>query len=162
MIMWHPEESVEAAALQVLNILFSVPQISMRLAEISPEHRQMLKFWTGYWNANKDVLLDGDFRAVGPALNYPMVTGLKDAKLIAAIYQDMFVPSGVDRLDQIDIVNGKSTAGAIVHMEQDFGMSEIVIYDVLGNEVSKKKQKMGLGAHAFDVPPSGLVEIKRL
>jgi len=74
----------------------------------------------------------------------------------------MFVPSGVDRLDQIDIVNGKSTAGAIVHMEQDFGMSEIVIYDVLGNEVSKKKQKMGLGAHAFDVPPSGLVEIKRL
>lgn len=162
MIMWHPDESVEAAALQVLNILFSVPQISVRLAEISPEHRQMLKFWTGYWNENKGVLLDGDFRAVGPALNYPMVTGRKDGKLIAAIYQDMFVPVGADALDQIDIVNGKTTPGAVVRMDQAFGKSEVTIYDTLGKALSQQVQVLGVGAHAFDVPPSGLVRIKRL
>lgn len=162
MIMWHPEESVEAAALQYLNILFSVPQISVRLAEISPGHRQMLKFWTGYWTENKSVLLDGDFRAVGPAQNYPMVTGRKNEKLIAAIYQDMFVPSGTVPLKGIDIVNGKSTSGAVVRLDQAFGKCKVTIYDTLGQEISNETKELGIGAHAFDVPPSGLVQIERL
>jgi alpha-galactosidase len=162
MIMWHPEESVEAAALQVLNILFSVPQISVRLAEISPDHRQMLEFWLGYWNENKGVLLDGDFRAFAPQQNYPMVTGQQNAKLVAAIYQDMFVASGTEPLDAIDIVNGKSTPGAVLRLEQDFGASKVIVYDTLGKVVSEKTRELARGAHAFDVPPSGLVQIKKL
>jgi alpha-galactosidase len=162
MIMWHPDESVEAAALQVLNILFSVPQISVRLAEISDDHRQMLKFWLGYWKENRSVLLDGKLRAVAPAQNYPMVMGRQDGKLIAAIYQDMFVPTGEEPLDAIDVVNGKSTPGAVVRLDRDFGKSEITIYDTLGDVVSREKKDLGTGAHAFDVPPSGLVQIKKL
>lgn len=162
MIMWHPDESVEAAALQVVNILFSVPQISVRLAEISPEHRQMLDFWIGYWTKNKSILLDGDFRAVGPALNYPMVTGRQNDKLIAAVYQDMFVLSGTEPLKAIDIANGKPTAGVVLRLEQSFGRSVITVYDTLGQEVSKKIRRLEPGAHAIDVPPSGLVQIKRL
>jgi len=162
MIMWHPDESVEAAALQVLNILFSVPQISVRLAEISPDHRQMLKFWLGYWSENKGVLLDGDFRAVGPILNYPMVMGRQNGKLIAAVYQDMSVPSGTEPLKAVDIVNGKSTAGVVLCLGQSFGRSVIKVYGTLGQEVSQKIRTLGPGAHAIDVPPSGLVQIKRL
>jgi alpha-galactosidase len=162
MIMWHPDESVEAAALQVLNILFSVPQISVRLAEISDDHRQMLQFWLGYWKENRELLLDGEFRAVAPAQNYPMVMGRQDGKLIAAIYQDMFVPTGEEPLDAIDVVNGKSTPGAVVRLDRDFGKSEITIYDTLGDVVSREKKDLGTGAHAFDVPPSGLVQIKKL
>jgi len=162
MIMWHPDESVESAALQLLNVLFSVPQISVRLAEISPDQREMLKFWIGYWTENRGVLLDGDFRAVGPALNYPMVTGRQDGKLIAAIYQDMFVTSGADPLHGIDIVNGKTTPGAMLRLEQAFGNAEITIYDTLGQVVSKKTQQLEMGAHAFNVPASGLLQIKRL
>ncbi|MGB0743289.1 MAG: glycoside hydrolase family 36 protein [Opitutales bacterium] len=162
MIMWHPEESVEAAALQLLNIIFSVPQISVRLAEISPEHRQMLKFWLGYWNENKEVLLDGDFRALSPAQNYPMLTGRKDGKLIAAVYQDLFVSSGKDKLDAIDIVNGKSTAGVVLRLDRSLGRAEVRIYDALGKLVLNKKQWLRAGAHAFEVPPSGLLQIKNI
>ncbi|MFU8847623.1 MAG: glycoside hydrolase family 36 protein [Opitutales bacterium] len=162
MIMWHPEESVEAAALQLLNILFSVPQISVRLAEISPEHRQMLDFWIGYWTENKAIFLDGEFRAFAPALNYPLVSGRHNQKLIAAVYQDMFVASGSDPLRAIDIVNGKSNSGVVLRLEQNFGRSSVTIYDARGQVVSKKMQRLGLGAHVFDVPPSGLVQIKRV
>lgn len=162
MIMWHPDESVESAALQLLNVLFSVPQISVRLAEISSEHRQMLKFWIGYWTKNRSVLLDGELRAVAPALNYPMVTGRQDGKLIAAVYQDMFVLSGTEPLHGIDIVNGKSTAGVMLRLEQDFDRAEITIRDTLGAVISRQTQQLGRGAHAFDVPPSGLVQISKL
>jgi alpha-galactosidase len=162
MIMWHPEESVEVAALQVLNILFSVPQISVRLAEISPEHRRMLDFWLGYWTENKAVLLDGDFRAVGPVLNYPMVTGQKAGKRIAAVYQDMVVPSGAESLQAIDIVNGKPTEGVVLRMEQSFGRSVITVYDTLGREVSEEIKRLGRGTHAIEVPPAGLVQVRKL
>jgi len=42
MIMWHYEESGEIAALQFLNILFSVPQVSVRLADVPAAHRDMV------------------------------------------------------------------------------------------------------------------------
>ena len=31
-----------------------------------PEHRAMIGFYTRYWRANRDVLLDGEFRPSGP------------------------------------------------------------------------------------------------
>lgn len=161
MIMWHPEEPVESAALQVLNILFSVPQISVRLADISPDHRQMLKFWMEYWKENRRILLDGDFRAVAPAQNYPMIIGKQNGKLIAAVYQDMFVSSETDELEAIDIINGKSTYGTVLRLDRDFGKAEVTIYDTLGKVVLRKKEKLRTGAHAFNVPPSGLVRIEK-
>lgn len=162
MIMWHPDEPVESAALQLLNILFSVPQISVRLAEISPDHQEMLRFWLGYWNSNKSLLLDGEFRAVAPAQNYPMLTGRQDGKLIAAVYQDLFVSTGSEPLESIDIVNGKPTSGVVVRLEQAFGKSQITVYDTLGKVVSNRVEKLRVGAHAIDVPPSGLVQIRKL
>lgn len=162
MIMWHPEESVEVAALQLLNIMFSVPQISVRLIEISPEHREMLKFWLGYWTENKSVLLDGEFRAVAPQLNYPLLSGRLNGKFIAAVYQDMFVASGSQPLDGIDVINGKPGTGVVVRLEQAFGQSEVTVFDAMGRELLRERQNLAVGAHAFDVPPSGLLQIKRL
>src|SRR5204862_5578675 len=73
MIMWHPTERVESAALQLLNILFAVPQVSVRLEQLPPDHRAMLAFWVGYWNSNRPVLLDGAIEPLFPAANYPLV-----------------------------------------------------------------------------------------
>ncbi|HSG48604.1 MAG TPA: glycoside hydrolase family 36 protein, partial [Longimicrobiales bacterium] len=41
MLMWNVEEPVEAAALQLLNVIFSVPQVSVRLGEIPRDHLAM-------------------------------------------------------------------------------------------------------------------------
>ena len=39
MLMWNYAEPVETAALQLLNVLFSVPQVSVRLEAVPAEHR---------------------------------------------------------------------------------------------------------------------------
>ncbi|NIO10738.1 MAG: alpha-galactosidase, partial [Deltaproteobacteria bacterium] len=49
MYMWHRDDPVEKAALQILNVLFSVPQLSVRLDSVPEEHIRMIKFWTEYW-----------------------------------------------------------------------------------------------------------------
>ncbi|MDQ3854973.1 MAG: alpha-galactosidase, partial [Chloroflexota bacterium] len=66
MLMWHPDEPTESAALQLLNVLFSVPQISVLLDRVTPEHVEMLRFWLGFWREHRDVLLDGVLAPLHP------------------------------------------------------------------------------------------------
>ncbi len=162
MIMWHPDEPVESAALQILNILFSVPQISVRLPEVSEDHRRMIGFWMRYWKENRDVLLDGEFQPVSPAQNYPMVLGRTPEKLIAVIYQDMVVSPGPNPPAQIDVVNAKGGGGdVVVRFAKAFGKAQVSVYDSQGQRVSRSQQTIGAGAELWEVPPSGLLQITR-
>ena len=45
MLMWDKSGSTENAARQITNVLFSVPQISVKLNDIPAEHMEMLKFY---------------------------------------------------------------------------------------------------------------------
>ena len=163
MIMWHPDEPVESAALQILNILFSVPQISVRLPEVSEDHRQMIGFWMRYWKKNRAILLDGEFQPVAPAQNYPMVIGRTPEKLIAAIYQNMVVSPGSNPPAQIDVVNGKPGNGdVVVRFAEVFGKAQVSIYNTQGKRISSSMQTIGAGAEVWKVPPSGLLQIRRV
>ncbi len=162
MIMWHPDEPVESAALQILNILFSVPQISVRLPDVSEEHRQMIGFWMRYWMENRDVLLDGEFQPVSPGQNYPMVIGRTPEKLIAAIYQNVVVSPGLNAPAQIDVVNASPENGdVVVRFSESFGKATVSIYDTQGKLISQNPQTIEAGAEVWQVPPSGLLQISR-
>lgn len=161
MIVWHPDEPVASAALQLLNVLFSVPQLSVRLADVSPEHRRMIGFWLRYWKDNRATLLDGELQPVSPAANYPLVLARTPDKLVAAIYQDMVVAPGAQAPPQIDVVNAKPGAAVVVRFEQAFGTATVRIRDCLGTQLSEQTQMLGAGVRVWEVPPSGLLEIRR-
>ncbi len=161
MFIWHPDEPLESSALQILNVLFSVPQVSVRLTEIPPAHREMLGFWMKYWRENRPVLLDGEFIPVSPAQNYPMVSGRTDEKWISVIYQDMVVAPGDPLPKEIDIINAKAGGNVVMRLEKAFGPASVTVRDCRGNTVHKETRELGTGAHMFDVPASGLVEIRQ-
>lgn len=161
-IIWHPEEPVQTAALQILNILFTVPQISVRLAEVSQDHRDMIGFWMKYCKTNRDVLLDGEFMPSSPGQNYPMVSARTDKKLIAATYQDMIVKPGPNAPANIDVVNGQSKAKDIVVLfSKDYGKAKIRIINTCGKVVAETTETIKAGAKSWKVPASGLLEITR-
>ena len=54
--------------------MFAVPQVSMRLADISRDHARMLTDYLEYWRANRTVLLDGDLAPEGIRGNYDLGT----------------------------------------------------------------------------------------
>ncbi len=162
MFVWHADEPVESAALQLLNVLFSVPQISVKLAGVSEDHRRMLGFWIGYWKENRGVLLDGEFQPLSPVHHYPQVIARTTDKLIAAIYQDMVVAPGKDAPPKLDIVNAKPGTSVMLRLDEPFGRATVRTLDCLGTEKSSKAMELGTGAHAFEVPASGLLEIVRM
>ncbi len=86
MIMWNHEDTAENAALQFTSVLYSVPQISVRVDKLPDEHLKMLKHYLDFWYSNKEVLLNGKVTALNPESNYSLVCSKLDNKAIFTAY----------------------------------------------------------------------------
>ncbi|HEY2941027.1 MAG TPA: glycoside hydrolase family 36 protein [Vicinamibacteria bacterium] len=162
MIMWHYGEPVEIAAFQLLNVLFSVPQVSVRLQEIPRDHFAMVRFYTSYWRENRPVLLDGAFEALAPAANYPVLIARGGDKQIVGVYGDTFVRLDARSPAKIDLVNAKNSETLVLAAGQDLGTYRYAIRDCQGNQVASGQARLGKGTRDFQVPVSGLLSLERL
>jgi len=88
MLMWNREDSVESAALQIASVLYSVPQISVKLATLPEDHKKMLEYYLRFWKAHRDTLLNGKLLAENPESVYSIVCAVKDGKAIFTSYTD--------------------------------------------------------------------------
>jgi alpha-galactosidase len=159
MIMWHPRESTERAALQLLNVLFSVPQISMRLDRISDAHTRMLGFWLGFWRQHREVLLDGSFEPHGMAANYSTISSQRNGKLIIGQYGNTIVK--LSAAQEIYIVNATASSRVAVEAREEMGDCTIESFDCEGMALVARRQYISTELLSLPVPPSGLIHIKR-
>ncbi|MEA3477960.1 MAG: glycoside hydrolase family 36 protein [Bacteroidota bacterium] len=161
MFRWHAEDPVESAALQILNILFSVPQLSVKLDSIPDDHVKMAAFWIKYWKENKDILMDGKFIPRNPSALYPVLMAFNKNKLIAAIYNDYYVSVDGPGLKAIDIINAKGSPEVVIAFRKDFGHAKVELVNCLGEKTDEYNIKIKEGIRRFAVPASGLLSIKQ-
>lgn len=159
MVMWHPEEPVESAAMQLIHTIFSVPQLSVRIDKIPEEHKEMIRFWNTYWLANRPVLLDGKFTCTNPANNYTQLSASNNSKQIIAVYTNELVKP-LSSIDKLDILNGEMLSGIIVDITENLAGKKYIIYDCKGKITEKGKLKVGL--QLLNVPAAGLVKVNQL
>jgi alpha-galactosidase len=155
MTMWHPGEPVESAALQLINALFSVPQISVRLEELPPAHSVMLNYWLQFWRNHRDVLLDGELLPLHPELLYPVVSARSPNKQIIVVYAEMVIKPD-ERLKEIIIVNGCREEGVFVDLATNRSEARLLITDCCGNQVLEQLYSWTRGLHWLPVPPAGV------
>lgn len=161
MLMWSNHEPVASAALQLLNILFSVPQVSVRIDEIPEDHRQMLAFWLGFWREHREVLLDGDFQPFHPEQFYPFVLARGASSWIGAIYANIAAPLGNRLPGELWLVNATPWSRVLVELDTDSGRYAVEEYDVLGRPVESRNITLTPGLHALKVGPSGLLHLRQ-
>ncbi|MGG1516454.1 glycoside hydrolase family 36 protein [Paenibacillus oryzisoli] len=159
MLMWHPEEPVESAALQLINVLFSVPQLSVLLERLPVEHVKMTAFWLAFWNEHRSVLLDGRLEPHNPELLYPLVLASSMDKVIAAVYYRTVVTFDRDLPETIILVNGTRNDGVILELDRDGGSWTLEIKDCMGNVVEQSLYHMKQGVHSLPVPPAGIATL---
>lgn len=163
MFMWHYEEPVEVAALQLLNILFAVPQLSVRLEEIPEDHRRMVAFYTDYWRRNQSVFLDGEFEARSPMANYPLLSATTDRKRIIAVYADIAVTlSDREGTNAIDVLNAKASERLILDPRVDLGTYDYVVSNAVGERVDSGTLVLDPSPKGIDVPGSGMLTLVRV
>ncbi|MDX5584568.1 MAG: alpha-galactosidase [Aureibaculum sp.] len=158
MFIWRSEETVEKAALQILNIIYSVPQLSVKLAEIPDTHLEMIRYWFDYWNTNKHVLLDGDFIPSNPVANYPSLTAVKEGHQITTIYDDVII-SVSKNIKEIDIINARVSTSVAMKLESNFE-GNIVVKDCMGKTVLNKDIYLSEGITELTVPESGIALLR--
>jgi alpha-galactosidase len=160
MLMWHTEDPVHSAALQLVNVLFSVPQISVLLDRIPPEHVEMLRFWLGFWREHRDVLLDGALEPLHPEAIYPVVLARTESKLAAAAYGNTVVPLEGEIPSTLLVVNGTLEEGVVLDLADDAGTRGIEMLDCRGRVTRTDSIKLDTGLHQIDIPPAGVAVLK--
>ncbi|MGM0123449.1 hypothetical protein IGI37_000815 [Enterococcus sp. AZ194] len=160
MIMWHPDEVPEKVAKQLVNCLFGVPQISMKLHELSLAHQKLLKFWLDYIQENQKVLLEGEYEVFYPQNQFTLMKSSTEKKSIIAMYQNNYwLELGEVGTPEIDIVNASESRFLLVHSEKLRWM-EVVTKDCQGNVVEQMTTCFNIGITNLTVPISGLACLK--
>lgn len=156
MLEWNMSTPVESAALQILNILFSVPQISIRFADLPDDHRKMVRFWLDFARDNKDVLLKGDLIPLHPELNYPLVYARNSEKQVAAVYGAGQVVRINPEQKTCFVINASGEAGLILDLAET--PAACSMFTTTGEKVASPALQKGL--NRVDIPASGLLEIR--
>lgn len=160
MLMWHPGDPVHSAALQLVNVLFSVPQISVLLDRIPPEHFEMLRFWHGFWREHRDVFLDGAIEPRHPEAVYPVVLSRTDTKLAAAAYGNSVVQLEGELPSTLLIVNGTLENGIVLELAGDAGTREMEVRDCRGRVTRTDSIQLEAGLHQIDIPAAGVAVLR--
>lgn len=173
MLMWHPEETAEQAALQIINVLFAVPQLSVRLDLLPERHMAMVRYWMGFWLMHRNILLEGRLHPRHPELLYPVVEALLQTKRLTVVYQadaiavetpaDTGNESSTHRKTTIQewiLVNGTSQNRLVVELHQEWTSIQMEITDCTGVVAQQKIDNLSPGLHSLPVPASGTVRIQ--
>ncbi|WP_010179227.1 glycoside hydrolase family 36 protein [Aquimarina agarilytica] len=156
MFTYHPNESTEIKALQVVNTLFGVPQLSILLKNASENELKMIAFYTNYWNKNKAILLQGKFTPLKPLANYPIIKAATNAHSIIGVYDDYMLDIDMN-VDRIDIINAKISEEIVLNYNTIHSAYTCIVYDCMGNEVNQFSMQMNEAFKPIKVPPCGLV-----
>jgi alpha-galactosidase len=160
MLMWHKDDLVESAALQLINVLFAVPQLSVLLDTLPPPHQDMVHHWLTFWLKHRDVLLDGKLIATHPETHYPMVIATTPEKRIIVMYQsDLVITPGLHLPETLLVVNGTLSTSLVLQWAEDAEPREMTISDCRGRQVGQPARvPINAGQlQRITVPPAGVV-----
>ena len=160
MLLWNTDDSVESAALELINILFSVPQISVRLETLPDDHKAMLRFYLQLWNTYRDCLMHGRMTALHPEANYSLVyTETPDTLTAVSFSQNLLAPQQFPR--ETVFVNGSWDDELLLKNADGAFDADVVVYDCTGRVVSESTATIVTGYNVFPVPRSGVLKVVR-
>ncbi len=155
MLLWSPTESIHNCALQLLNILFAVLQISVRLTEIPPEQLRLLRAHLAYRKQNEGLLTRGELCVSHPETGYAAVTAKDEAagRAVTVLYaQSACLWSGMDE----DIWNAAPQETVAV-LNPSQAKLRITVYDCFCRE--QTRFTASASAVAVNVPVGGYANI---
>ncbi len=160
MFTYHKDEPIEVKALQLINTLFGVPQLSILLQEASPKELSMIGFYTNYWNQNAMTLLKGLFTPHKPLANYPICESFLGEQHIIGVFDNYLLPL-TRNSKNIDIINGQLENSVVIDNNEDRGFYDLTTYNCTGGVVLESSIQLQKGILKIDVPPSGLIRLSK-
>ena len=151
MIMWHPDETPEGAAQQLYGVLFSVPQISVKIATLSEKQKQLLTHFLEFWKAHRNTLLDGELTVGDVQANYSFATAKSEQECITVLYLQRVV-----QCEDLPHIIFNATGADNIYLETHT-VKQYEILNVCGKQIARGTLPTGI-TH-LPVPRGGSVKL---
>ncbi|MGO4859068.1 glycoside hydrolase family 36 protein [Arthrobacter sp. 2MCAF14] len=158
MLMWHPGETPEQVGVHLINVLFSVPQISVDLTTQTAEQLEALRFWLGQFRSHREVLQLGQFEPARPELGYPMVQASSGETVVVARYAPLPVEVLATGLTRFLVANADHDT-RVVLVGDIQGQLHATVQDARGRTVSSGMVSFELSITEVCVPTGGLLTL---
>ncbi len=139
MLMWNKNDTNESVMYQLLAIMFSVPQISVRFDSITGEHRRLLGAYLKFWRENRETILDGELDVWGVDTNYTMAKAKKDGESVAVLYENTVFTLENESVSYVFNSTGRN--GIYVECERE---ASYEIHDIFGEKYASGKLTRGV------------------
>lgn len=146
--------------MQIINALYSVPQISVLIDQLPQPQYDMLKFYLDFWHKHRDVLLDGELKAYHPEANYSLVTAETTDKLVATAFSSKVLNLDKD-YQEIVFVNGTGSQKLLVDKASGLDGYRYTIKSCTGETLVSEPVASKTEVYGFDVPPSGMLVLEK-
>lgn len=161
MLMWHREETAEAAARQIIGSIFSVIQFSVVLRDIDVRKRKMLSWWLQFIKENEEILLRGKLVPVEPQNLYPEVRAFCGNKSIIALYSCNRAIELQPEWNWTAVLNGMNTT-TVCLSSAICGNYQIIARDCCGDEINRWETRLNhTQALRIPVAAGGGIEIRK-
>ncbi len=154
MINWAQDDTPENVGVRLFGSIFSVPQISVRFAEITDEQKSALKNYLDCYNANKDVLMHGKLSLSDPDSHYSKAQAMLDGKTVAVGFsKNVF---DLASCTQAVLINLTSEKELILKNADGFAYA---VVDCMGKTIAQGSVNGNLAA--IPVPLAARVELAK-
>lgn len=161
MLVWNVADRVENAVCQILNVLFSTVQISVKLDRVPESHLRAMKFWLDFMRRERELLLSAPIYAESPQTLYPQVRAINGRRGIFACYQrDCAVELPASELDECIIVNACASSDVILRSDA-FAKWDVLVRDCTGEEVRHERMEL-CKLDSIAIPECGMAELHRI
>ncbi len=86
--LWHPADSDAAVAVHLINLLSSVPMVSIELDRYPQNHLDLLRYWIGFYRAHRDTIMHGEFAPELHLGHIPLIRFNGPSERIIGLYED--------------------------------------------------------------------------
>ncbi|MCX5394823.1 glycoside hydrolase family 36 protein [Streptomyces sp. NBC_00094] len=158
MVMWSRSAPVETVARQLIGALHAVPQISVRLDELPPEHLAAVRFWLGRWHLHRELLLDGRTEPGRPDELYPLVVAARGDECLVSVHGDRVVELDFAAYRRFHLVNGSDRDRVMVEVTGG-GPVAARVHGPDGRMMNDPLTLLPEGPRSLAVPRGGLVSL---
>jgi alpha-galactosidase len=155
--LWHPDESDENVAVHLLNLLVSVPMVSIELDQYPPRHLDLIRYWIGFYNAHRETIIRGEFKPVLRQGYIAAIHFVGTHETIIGLYDDIPVTLGANA-ETVWILNGSTRPTIDLAPPGADGVRTVIVRSKFGEIVSQEDRCFPLAQLSVQV--GGSVEIK--
>ncbi len=155
MMYWNPEDTPENVALQLWGTLFSVPQISARMEELSDLHRKVLANYLDFWNAHRYTLMHGRLKTTLCENGYGSVRADGEGESITMLSAEaIFTADSEGTAFAVNLTDKES----LLIRNRSRRTQTAKVWDCTG-QVLADALSLAPGLHEIDVPVGGRILI---